>query len=103
MSGIRASPASAGECAGRPARHGHVVGVPGRAIGAEREHGVRLHALGDVAQPTNRCCLVDVGAAAVRVVQPDVLGDAHLGEAGGEFAGAYLSQRRPGGPPLLIG
>jgi hypothetical protein len=56
-----------------------------------------LHLVGDLADARHRLVVGDVGTAAVRVVEPVMLGDPQDAEAGFEFTGADLRKFQPGG------
>nr|WP_211210818.1 BTAD domain-containing putative transcriptional regulator [Sporichthya polymorpha] len=72
----------------RPGRDRDVVGVPGLAVGAEREDGVRPDRGDQRRDPGDLRLRVEVGAAAVGQVQPVVLDDAEDGERGRHLRGA---------------
>jgi hypothetical protein len=78
-------------------------GVEGATVRAERQHRVRPDAFDDLAQPRDRLLGVDLVAATVGIVEPVVLGDADLGEAGGEFLRAYLRELGTGWPTVRVG
>ena len=80
-----------------------MVVVPGHAVGAEGQHRVGLHVGHQGGDPAYRLVLVDVGAAAVRVVEPVVLGDAEDRQRALHLRGAYGGQRGAARPALLVG
>ena len=74
-----------------------MVGVPGHAVGAERDDRVRSDVVDDPRQPGDRVLRRDVGAATVRVVEPRVLAHPDGGEAGRHLATPDAGE--PGGGP----
>ena len=81
-----------------PRRDGPVVRVPGDAVRAEGQHGVRADVVEHRAEPRDRLVPVGPGALAVAVAQPVVLVDTEDLQAPRELPGALGGEpvRRPG-------
>jgi hypothetical protein len=75
-----------------------VIRVARDAVRAESQHGVRAHVFDQVSQPLDRVRLAGLGALAVTVPEPVVLGDAENVQAACQLAGSLGRQplRRPG-------
>ena len=87
-----------GERGAGPRRDRLVVGMPGEAVRAEGQHGVRPDPRDQLGEPPTAVDASAAGAPAVAVAQPVVLVHAEDGQALGELAGAFGGEplRRPG-------
>ena len=96
----------------RPAAGALVVVMTRHALGPERQHRVGPYVGHHLGDPAYRLFLVDVGAPAVGVVEPVVLGDAELGQrrlhlrvrtaASGAPEGQRSSSGEPSSPRVAV-
>src|SRR5262249_19161093 len=87
----------------RPLADRDVVGVAGLPVRTEREDRVGPYAGSYRGEPADRLVRLDLGAAAVGIVEPVVLGDAEVRERPGQLLGADLSKSSTGGVLPLVG
>jgi hypothetical protein len=77
--------------------------MAGHAVGAEGQHRVGLHRSHHSGHPAYGLVLVDVGAPAVGIVEPVVLGDAEDRQRGLHLGRTHGRQLRPARPAFLVG
>src|SRR5438270_7901743 len=88
------------EGGGRPLTDGNVIGVPRHPVRPEGEHGVRLHVAHDLGDTGHGLLGRDIGASAIRVVEPHVLPDAEHGETRLELR--FTDRRQGFGRPAFV-